>query len=244
VAAAQKVPPSVVATAQSIPPTVLAAAQKVPPSVVATAQSIPPTVLANAQKFAPELAVIQANPALFAKLATYKNPATIPPALLGQAISAAGGGAKGINILTTISANKAAITSVIAAAPALKIIAPYSAALTTIAPYSARLTTIAPYSARLALMAPFSAQLTALSKVPAADLAYLQAHGPDVVSAAAAAPGEWKNWWWVCVGGEVVFIPLIFLMAGRWSPRRAREDAKAHDRLVQEEMAKLQEQEA
>jgi MFS family permease len=243
VAAAQKVPPSVIATAQSIPPTVLATAQKIPPTVVATAQANA-TQLANAQKFAPELAVIQAHPALFAKLATYKNPATIPPALVAQAISAAGGGAKGLKILTTIAANQAAITGVIAAAPALKTVAPYAADLQTIAPYSAQLTTIAPYSAQLTLMAPFSAQLTALSKVPAADLAYLQAHGSDVVSAAAAAPGEWKNWWWVCVGGEVVFIPLIFLMAGRWSPRRAREDAEAHDRLVQEEMSKLQEQEA
>ena len=82
VAAAQKVPPSVIATAQSIPPTVLATAQKIPPSVLATVKT-DATQLANAQKFAPELAVIQANPALFAKLATYKNPATIPPALAG-----------------------------------------------------------------------------------------------------------------------------------------------------------------
>ena len=82
VAAAQKVPPAVVATAQSIPPNVLATAQKIPAPVLATAQA-DATQLANAQKFAPELAVIQANPALFAKLATYKNPATIPPALVG-----------------------------------------------------------------------------------------------------------------------------------------------------------------
>jgi MFS family permease len=221
-------------------PTVVAAAQKVPAPVVATAQSIPPTVLAtaqanatqlaNAQKFAPELAVIQANPALFARLATYKNPATIPPSLAAQAISAAGGGAKGLQILTTISANQAAIAGVIAAAPAL----------TTVAPYAAQLKTIAPYSAELTIMAPFGPQLTALSKVPPADLAYLKAHGSDVVSAAAAAPGQWKNWWWVCVGGEVVFIPLILLMAGRWSPRRARKDAEEHERLVQEEMTKLQ----
>jgi hypothetical protein len=61
-----------------------------------------------------------------------------------------------------------------------------------------------------------------------------------VASAPPAAPGQWKNWWWVCVGGEVVFIPLILLMAGRWSPRRAREDAEEHERLVQDEMAKLQ----
>jgi MFS family permease len=221
-------------------PAVVAAAKKVPPSVVATAQSIPPTVLAtaranatqlaNAQKFAPELAVIQAHPALFAKLATYTNPATIPPSLTAQAISAAGGGAEGLQILTTISANKAAIAGVIAAAPALK----------TVAPYAAQLTTIAPYSAELTIMAPYGPQLTALSKVPQSDLAYLQAHGTQVATAAAAAPGQWKNWWWVCVGGEVVFIPLILLMAGRWSPRRAREDAEAHERLVQEEMAKLQ----
>ena len=218
VAAAQKVPPPVVATAQSIPLGVLAAAQ-------ANA-----TQLANAQRFAPELAVIQANPVLFARLASYKNPASIPPALAAQAVAAAGGGAKGLQILTTISANQAAIAGVIAAAPALK----------TVAPYAAQLTTIAPYSAELTIMAPFGAQLTALSKVPPADLAYLKAHGSAVVSAAAAAPGQWKNWWWVCVGGQVIFIPLILLMAGRWSPRRAREDTAEHERLVQDEMANLQ----
>lgn len=199
-------------------PTVVAAAQKVPPPVVATAQANA-TQLANAQKFAPELAVIQANPVLFARLATYTNPATIPPALVAQAVRAAGGGAKGLQILTTISANQAAIAGVIAAAPALK--------------------TVAPYAAELTIMAPFGPQLTALSKVPPADLAYLKAHGADVVSAAAAAPGQWKNWWWVCVGGQVIFIPLILLMAGRWSPRRAREDTAEHERLVQDEMTKL-----
>jgi Major Facilitator Superfamily len=239
VAAAQKVPPSVVATAQSIPPTVLATAQRIPATVLATAQANA-TQLANAQRFAPELAVIQAHPALFARLATYKNPATIPPALVAQAVSAAGGGAKGLSILTTISANQAAIAGVIAAAPALQTLAPYAAGLETIAPYSAQLTTIAPYSTELTLMAPYSAQLTALSQVPATDLAYLKAHGSDVVSAAAAAPGQWKNWWWICVGGQVIFIPLILLMAGRWSPRRAREDTAEHERLVQDEMEKLQ----
>jgi hypothetical protein len=85
-----------------------------------------------------------------------------------------------------------------------------------------------------------TARLTALATVPKADLAYLQAHGTQVQTAAAAAPGQWKNWWWVCVGGEIVFIPLILLMAGRWSPRRAREDAEEHERLVQQELAKLQ----
>jgi MFS family permease len=84
-----------------------------------------------------------------------------------------------------------------------------------------------------------TARLVALSKVPKADLAYLKAHGPSVLNASKAAAGQWKNWWWVAVGGEVVFIPLIFLMTGRWDPRRARQDAAAHEARVQEELAAL-----
>ncbi len=82
-------------------------------------------------------------------------------------------------------------------------------------------------------------RLTALAAVPRSDLVFLDEHGTQVVTAAAAAPGEWKNWWWVCVGGQVVFLPLILLMSGRWSPRRAREDAEEHERLVQQELAAL-----
>ena len=88
------------------------------PQIAATATT-DQAQLANAQKFAPELAVIQANPALFAKLATYPNPAAIPPKLAAQAVAAAGGGAQGTGILTTISANKAAIKGVIAVGPQL-----------------------------------------------------------------------------------------------------------------------------
>ncbi|MBV9794603.1 MAG: MFS transporter [Actinobacteria bacterium] len=85
-----------------------------------------------------------------------------------------------------------------------------------------------------------TAKLIALTKVPKADLAYLQAHGAAVENASKAAAGQWKNWWWVAVGGEVVFIPLIFLMTGRWDPRRARRDAAAHEQRVQEELAALE----
>jgi MFS family permease len=238
VAAAQKVPPSVVATAQSIPPNVLAAAQQIPPNVLATAQANA-TQLANAQKFAPELRVIQANPALFAKLATYKNPATIPPALVAQAIKAAGGGAQGLQILTTISANQAAIAGVIAAAPALQTVAPYSAQLTTIAPYSAQLTTIAPYSTELAKMAPYSAQLTALSKVPPGVFAYLNAHAAAVQKAATQTASQWKTWYWICFGGIIVFLLSIPLLRGRWRTRDAKRDEAEHEALVDAELAKL-----
>jgi hypothetical protein len=63
-----------------------------------------------------------------------------------------------------------------------------------------------------------------------------------VVSANAAAPGQWKDWWVVCVVGELVFVPFIWVMAGRWSPRKAREDAEAHDQLIQRELAALEQQ--
>jgi MFS family permease len=238
VAAAQKVPPSVIATAQSIPPNVTAAAQQIPPSVLATAQANA-TQLANAQKFAPELRVIQANPALFTKLATYSNPAKIPPALLGQAIAAAGGGAQGVKILTTISANKAAIAGVIAAAPALQTVAPYATQLQTIAPYSAQLTTIAPYSAELTKMAPYSTQLTALSKVPPGVFPYLTAHAAAVQSAAAKTASQWKTWYWICFGGIIVFLLSIPLLRGRWRPSDAKRDEAEHEAMVDAELAKL-----
>jgi MFS family permease len=87
-----------------------------------------------------------------------------------------------------------------------------------------------------------TARLTALAKVPQADLVFLSEHGTAVANAASSAPGQWKDWWWVCVGGQVVFIPFVLVMAGRWRPRKAREDAEAHDRAIQEELAGLQQQ--
>jgi MFS transporter, ACS family, D-galactonate transporter len=221
--------PDVVAAAQKVPPAVVATAQKIPPSVLATAKT-DATQLANAQKFAPELAVLQAHPALFAKLATYANPAKIPPALQAQAIAAAGGGAKGIGILTTIAANQAAINGVIAVGPALQTVAPYAADLQTIAPYSAELTT----------MAPYGAQLTALSKVPPGVLAYLSAHGAAVTQAAAKTASQWRTWYWICFGGIIFFLLSIPLLRGRWRPRDAKRDEAEHEAKVQQELAKLQ----
>ena len=63
-----------------------------------------------------------------------------------QAVAAAGGGAKGLGVLSTIAANQAAINGVIAVGPQLQTVAPYAGDLNTIAPYSAQLKTIAPYS--------------------------------------------------------------------------------------------------
>ncbi|HEX4830614.1 MAG TPA: MFS transporter [Trebonia sp.] len=82
-------------------------------------------------------------------------------------------------------------------------------------------------------------RLQAVAAVPRADLLFLNQHGPAVQDAAAAAPGQWKDWWWVCVGGMVLFLPFILIMAGRWSPRKARADTAEHERAVAAELAAL-----
>jgi MFS transporter, ACS family, D-galactonate transporter len=178
------------------------------PAAVATAEKYSAQI-AYAKQFAPELAVIQANPALFTKLSSYPSASSIPPALLNQAITAAGGGAKGIAILGTISANEKAIDSVIAAAP------------------------------QLATIQPYSAQLTALSKVPPSVIAYLNAHASAVETASTQSASQWKNWYWICFGGIIFFLLSIPLLRGRWSPSAARRDEEEHERLVQEELTKL-----
>jgi MFS family permease len=61
-----------------------------------------------------------------------------------------------------------------------------------------------------------------------------------IKTAAAAAPGEWRQWYWICIGGVVVFLITIFLMRGRWSPAAARADEAAHDAAVARELQALQ----
>jgi hypothetical protein len=43
-----------------------------------------------------------------------------------------------------------------------------------------------------------------------------------------------------CVGGEALLLPFLFVMKGRWSPRRARADLAEHQQAVQAELAALQ----
>ena len=103
-----------------------------------------------------------------------------------------------------------------------------------------------------------AAQLTALGKVPAADKALLAAYGPPlqdpkvqaalktlqqqgpaVKKAAADAPAQWQRYFWIAVGGQVLFIPLIFLMAGLWDPRKAKRQALDHEAKAAAELATL-----
>jgi MFS family permease len=73
----------------------------------------------------------------------------------------------------------------------------------------------------------------------APQLAVLGEFGTQVQQAAAHNPKDWQTWFWVCLGGEAVFVPFVFLMAGRWSPRKAREDVAEHERAIAQQMAEL-----
>lgn len=68
----------------------------------------------------------------------------------------------------------------------------------------------------------------------------LLSHLSEIKSAAAESPGQWQTWYWVCFGGIVLFLLLIFVMKGRWSPRAARRDTEAHDREVAAELAAME----
>ena len=84
-----------------------------------------------------------------------------------------------------------------------------------------------------------AAHLVAASHIPDTDRAFLAAHGRQVLAARAAAPKEWQRWWWVCVVGELAFIPTIFLLVGRWRRSSAVADRAEHERLVNDEFEEL-----
>jgi len=73
----------------------------------------------------------------------------------------------------------------------------------------------------------------------AAALKTLAVDGPPVAKAAADSPKQWRTFFFVGVGGEVVFIPLILLMAGFWDPRRAKRAEFEHDAWLERELDRL-----
>jgi hypothetical protein len=79
----------------------------------------------------------------------------------------------------------------------------------------------------------------ATTAIPADDLAYLGEHGAEVAQAQKDNAEQWQRWWWVCIAGQLLFLPFVFVMAGRWSPAKAKQDEQEHERRVQEELAAL-----
>ncbi len=95
------------------------------------------------------------------------------------------------------------------------------------------------HAARGVPFAVAAADLIAASHIPKADREFLSTHGRDVLNARAAAPKEWQRWWLICVVGELLFIPTIFLLVGRWRRSAALRDQQEHDRQVNEEFEDL-----
>ena len=74
------------------------------------------------------------------------------------------------------------------------------------------------------------------------ELAYLSQHQDQLtalLNGVDKSPKQWQNWFWVCLGGMVLFIPTIWLNRGRWNPAKAREDEKQHEADVQAELKQL-----
>jgi MFS family permease len=96
--------------------------------------------------------------------------------------------------------------------------------------------------AKVAVLLKYNTQLTKLVVPYQKELNYLSAHQAaltDLQNGLAKSPKQWQHWFWVCVGGMVIFIPTIWLNRGRWSPKRAREDENEHEQDVARELKEL-----
>jgi len=83
-------------------------------------------------------------------------------------------------------------------------------------------------------------QLKSLGTIAPADAKILGKYAAPVQKAQKESPPQWKHWWFVAFAGQIAFLPFIFLMTGRWSPRKARQDARDHEEAVERELAALQ----
>lgn len=93
-----------------------------------------------------------------------------------------------------------------------------------------------------ALLVKYQTQLKTLVQPYSAQLDYLSAHQAQLTklqNAVKRSPPQWQHWFWVDLAGMVLFLPTILLTRGRWSPGRAREDARLHEQAVAEELARL-----
>ncbi|HET7522598.1 MAG TPA: hypothetical protein VFJ79_00480, partial [Acidimicrobiales bacterium] len=70
-------------------------------------------------------------------------------------------------------------------------------------------------------------------KAAAPKLAYLQKHAPAVQAALKANPREWQHWWLVTAAGQLIFLPLVFVMIGPWTPAAGRKRDEEQERLLE-----------
>lgn len=127
-------------------------------------------------------------------------------------------------------------TAAVQAAPALKIIDTHPRLFAELSRYPAGHAPAALQAQAVAEVGVSGLQ-TVQRGSPA--LTVLQKYGASVRNASLKNPGEWQTWWWICLTGQIVFVPFIFVMAGRWRPRQAAQDLAEHDQLVARELASM-----
>jgi hypothetical protein len=74
--------------------------------------------------------------------------------------------------------------------------------------------------------------------------AAFQAKVAHLRATAKAVPERWQTWLWLCVAGQLLFIPLALLLRGRWSPRAATADLGRHDIEIERALARLENERA
>jgi len=112
---------------------------------------------------------------------------------------------------------------------------------------------VKPTAAQVAAGQTVARKLQAQAVVLKSEAAALQAKGnalnvkaagflpqaAKVQQAARSVPGQWKTWLWICVLCQLLFIPAIFLMHGRWTSKAAREDVRRHELSLEQELSRL-----
>jgi MFS family permease len=96
--------------------------------------------------------------------------------------------------------------------------------------------------AQFAELLKYATTLKKLVVPYAAQLSYLTAHYTQfhaLTKGVKESPKQWQHWFWIDIGGMVLFFPTIWLTRGRWSPKKAKQDQTVHDRAVAEELARL-----
>lgn len=62
---------------------------------------------------------------------------------------------------------------------------------------------------------------------------------PHIVGSPLQTASGWRDWFYVCIGCVVVFVPTIFTMHGHWRPAKARAEFRAHQELIAAEIQRL-----
>lgn len=172
---------------------------------------------------------IAAHPQVFTQLAS--NP--FDQKVNAAAAQALGGGAVGQQRLATLIKNSGTIV------PALQFAQSHPDLIAFAEAHSATLVWAQANARLVSEVTRYQSELTALQNLPPAIKAYAAANATSVTRAEHASPGQLRNWYWICLGGPVIFLASIPLLRGRWSPRRARQDIAAHEAAVAAEVASL-----